>query len=237
MITFIAHFTVVPENAAAFEELLDHVVTMSNAEPGVVYYGVAQSVEDATKYSVVEVYRDHEDVAAHGQTEWVVKSVPAIPESHRRTTADRTVRQPRHCTGRCAVRRPVVSTEGLAIVRRFSQALGDRDLTKVKSLLHRDLVAHTAGGLPYSGDYYGPQGFLDLFAAMTQAMDLTPGPLNQQPLDEQTVVSRFRLRFVARASGKSAEMDLVEIYRVSDGLIVDLDVYYKDPSAVAAVLA
>lgn len=76
MITFIAHFTVAPENAAAFEELLDHVVTMSNTEPGVVYYGVAQSVEDATRYSVVEVYRDHEAVATHGQTAWVTESVP-----------------------------------------------------------------------------------------------------------------------------------------------------------------
>lgn len=129
-----------------------------------------------------------------------------------------------------------MSTEGLETVRRFSRALGDRDLTKVESLLHRDLVVHTAGGLPYSGDYYGPQGFLELFAAMTQVLDLTPGPLCQQSLDEQTVVSRFRLRFVARASGKHVEMDLVEIYRVSDGLIVELDVYYKDPSAVAAAL-
>jgi quinol monooxygenase YgiN len=76
MITFIAHFTVAPENAVAFEELLDHVATMSNTEPGVVYYGVAHSVEDATKYSVVEVYRDHEAVAAHGQTAWVAESVP-----------------------------------------------------------------------------------------------------------------------------------------------------------------
>ena len=130
-----------------------------------------------------------------------------------------------------------MSTEALAIVRRFSRALGDRDLTKVETLLHPDLVVHTAGGLPYSGDYYGPDGFLELFAAMTQAMDLTPGTLRQQSLDELTVVSRFRLRFVARASGKCAEMDLVEIYRLSDGLIVELDVYYKDPSAVAAMLA
>jgi quinol monooxygenase YgiN len=76
MITFIAHFTVAPENATAFEELLNHVVTMSNTEPGVVYYGVAQSVESATTYSVVEVYRDQEAVAAHGQTAWVTESVP-----------------------------------------------------------------------------------------------------------------------------------------------------------------
>jgi uncharacterized protein len=72
---------------------------------------------------------------------------------------------------------------------------------------------------------------------MTRVLELTPGPLCQQSLDEQTVVSRFRLRFVARSSGRHAEMDLVEIYQVSDGLIVDLDVYYKDSSAVAAVLA
>ena len=32
-------------------------------------------------------------------------------------------------------------------------------------------------------------------------------------------------------------MSLVEIYTVRDGLIVDLDVYYKDPSAVTALLA
>ena len=126
---------------------------------------------------------------------------------------------------------------GLATVRRFGRALGDRNFAQVRSLLHRDLVVHTAGGLPYSGDYYGPQGFLELFAAMTKVLDLTPGPLCQQSLDEQTVVSRFRLRFVARASGRHAEMDLVEIYRLSDGLIADLDVYYKDPAAVAAVLA
>jgi hypothetical protein len=32
-------------------------------------------------------------------------------------------------------------------------------------------------------------------------------------------------------------MKLVEVYTVRYGLIVELDVYYKDPSAVAALLA
>jgi hypothetical protein len=32
-------------------------------------------------------------------------------------------------------------------------------------------------------------------------------------------------------------MGLVEIYTVRNGLITELDVYYKDPSAVAALLA
>jgi quinol monooxygenase YgiN len=76
MITFIAHFKVPQANASTFEELLTHVATMSNDEPGVVYYGFGRSVEDADTYSVVEVYRDEDAVAAHGQAVWVTASVP-----------------------------------------------------------------------------------------------------------------------------------------------------------------
>lgn len=76
MITFIAHFKVPAKNASAFEDLLTHVSAMSNDEPGVVYYGFAKSVDEADTYSVVEVYRNHDAVAAHGQTEWVTTSVP-----------------------------------------------------------------------------------------------------------------------------------------------------------------
>lgn len=125
---------------------------------------------------------------------------------------------------------------GLATVQLFSRALRERNLDEVRRLLHPDLVVHAAGGLPYSGDYYGPDGFLELFASMTKVLNLEPGRLRQQSLDDQTVVSQFRLRFEGRASGQRAEMDLVEIYRVSEGLILELDVYYKDPSAVAALL-
>jgi uncharacterized protein len=48
---------------------------------------------------------------------------------------------------------------------------------------------------------------------------------------------RSRLKVTARASGNSVDMSLFEIYTVRDWLIVELDVYYKDPSAVAALLA
>ena len=44
-------------------------------EPGVVYYGVAKSVEEADTYVVVEVYRDQAGCVAHGETAWVAESV------------------------------------------------------------------------------------------------------------------------------------------------------------------
>jgi uncharacterized protein len=130
-----------------------------------------------------------------------------------------------------------VTGTSLVVVSRFGAALSENKLDQACALLHEDLVVHEAGGLPYSGDYHGPQGFVDLLTAMTEELELTAGPITRSALNDDTVVSRFRLRFMARASGRSTEMNLVELYTVSTGLIIALDVYYKDPSAVTALLA
>ena len=126
---------------------------------------------------------------------------------------------------------------GLVIVRRFMSATGAGGRAERTRLLHEDFVVSSAGGLPFSGEYHGPQGFFDLIGKMNEVLDLTPGPITMNPLGQDAVAASFRLTFTARSSGKHVEMDLVEIYTLRDGLIVKLDVYYKDPSAVAALIA
>jgi len=130
-----------------------------------------------------------------------------------------------------------MSKSPLFTLRRFSKAVGENDLDRACSLLHHDFVVHEAGGLPYSGEYHGPQGFRELLAKMNESMELTAGPISHDPLSDDTVALRFGLTFTARTSGESVEMNVVELYRVRDGLIVELDVYYKDPGAVTALLA
>lgn len=77
MITMIAQMRVRPENAAAYEEILDHVMEQSRKhEPGVIYYAWAKSAEDPDLYLVVEVYEDEKAQAAHMQTDWVRNSLP-----------------------------------------------------------------------------------------------------------------------------------------------------------------
>jgi len=125
----------------------------------------------------------------------------------------------------------------LVTVRRFMRAVGEGKLDEACNLLQEDFVVYQAGGLPYSGEYHGPQGFVELLTTMNEALELTAGPKTEHPMGDDTVASRFRLTFTARASGRSVEMGLVEVYRVRDGLIAELDVYYKDPSAVAALLS
>ena len=51
------------------------------------------------------------------------------------------------------------------------------------------------------------------------------------------VPARISLWFTARASGESIDMQLANIFRLRDRRIAELDVYYKDPSAVGRLLA
>ena len=125
----------------------------------------------------------------------------------------------------------------LATVRRFMAATGVERRNERRSLLHDDFVVHEAGGLPFSGDYHGPQGFFALLSRMNDVLELRAGPVTTDPLGDNVVAARFRLTFISRASGESVEMGLVEIYTVRDGQIAELDVYYKDPAAVTALLA
>ena len=123
------------------------------------------------------------------------------------------------------------------VVGEFMKAIAEERYDDAGALLRADFVVHEAGGLPFSGEYHGPQGFFDLYAKMNEGLELTPGEDIRYLHAQGTVAMRFPLKFTARASGKSLVMNLVEVYTVCDGLIVELDVYYKDPSAVAALLA
>lgn len=131
----------------------------------------------------------------------------------------------------------VTADEPSSTVNSFVQALAEQRLDDARKLLHEDLVVYEPGGLPFSGEYRGPQGFLDLLGKITENLELNLDPAVKYLLADDTVAMRSRMKFTLRGSSKSVEVGLVEIFTVRDGLIVELDVYYKDPSAVAALVA
>jgi uncharacterized protein len=130
-----------------------------------------------------------------------------------------------------------MTNDAQAVVAKFAKAVVEARLDDARLLLHDDFVTHEAGGLPYSGEYHGAEGFFELLGKMNEGLELTLGHSVQFLLAENTAAMRSRVTFTSRASGNSVEMGLVEVYTVRDGLIVELDVYYKDPAAVTALLA
>jgi ketosteroid isomerase-like protein len=124
-----------------------------------------------------------------------------------------------------------------AVVEKFVVAFNDGRLQDALNLLHDEFVIHAAGDVPYSGDYRGAEGFSELIANMMEMLDLTPSSDMQYLVDGDNVVLYYRLTFTAHTSGKSIDMSVAEVFSVRDGRIIELDVYYKNPSAVAALLA
>ena len=130
----------------------------------------------------------------------------------------------------------VQTEDSRALVVKFVEAFGDQRFDDAHRLLHEEFVAHAAGDVPYSGDYRGSAGFLELVTKMSAALEVRPTSDMHYIADGDTVVLHYRLTFTGRGSGQSAEMSMSEVFTIRDGLIAELDVFYKNPSAVRALL-
>ena len=64
-------------------------------------------------------------------------------------------------------------------------------------LLHDEFVVCTAGSLPLSGEYRGPEGFFDLMAKVNRLLTLVPGPILRDTLSHDITAARFRLTFTS----------------------------------------
>jgi ketosteroid isomerase-like protein len=131
---------------------------------------------------------------------------------------------------------PAPARDAVATVRAFNELLLSGRLDEACGLLADDLAVHEPPELPYGGEFRGPSGLLDLLGREMAVVDAAP--LTTEYLDAgDRVVFMARARFAAKGTDRSVDVDLVEIHTVRDGRICDLDVYYKEPGAVAALVA
>ena len=124
-----------------------------------------------------------------------------------------------------------------AIVGRFFEAVLSGDVATLKELVSPECVVHEPADLPYGGDHVGVDGLLAMFGAINRDLEFS---MAGEPLlleaGEGRVVVRIPGRFVSRASGRTAEFPIAEIYTLVEGQIVDVDVFYKEPAAIRSLL-
>ncbi|KPI12844.1 protein of unknown function DUF1486 [Actinobacteria bacterium OV450] len=102
-------------------------------------------------------------------------------------------------------------------------------------LMHPEAVIHEAESLPYSGDFHGPEGFIRLAETVFGLATLSLSDVRLME-DGDTVISRSRAKFTARATGRSLETEVVELYTFRDARIIEIDAFYKDTHAVVELL-
>jgi ketosteroid isomerase-like protein len=124
--------------------------------------------------------------------------------------------------------------DNLSIVREWYDHVLAGELEEAAAMMADDFVLHEPPGLPYGGEYHGPQGFFEVMQKITALFE----PSLAKPLEYldagNPVIIKLVGRFRSHATGEVVEMDIVELYYVRDGKIAELDGYYKDPAAIAA---
>ena len=122
---------------------------------------------------------------------------------------------------------------GIDTVRKFYDLMGQDRFEEASHFLSPDVVVRETSDLPFGGDYHGHAGNAELVRRMTSVFDLAI--LRAAFFDAgDTVTAKLLARFTPKAGGDPLELEIVELITVRDGLIAELDIYHKTPSALAA---
>ncbi|HEY1968861.1 MAG TPA: nuclear transport factor 2 family protein [Pseudonocardia sp.] len=126
----------------------------------------------------------------------------------------------------------MVVQDNVAVVRAFTDALQAGDLNTCLELISPNLVFSEAESLPFGGEYRGKDGFLRFLRNVSRHFTVeltTPQIVGGDSL----VAVRVHGKMTSRATGRSMPMDVVDLYQLTDGKVARVDVFYKEPTAVA----
>lgn len=117
----------------------------------------------------------------------------------------------------------------VALIQRFEDSFVAGDIDDVLMILSRQIVVREAANTPYPGDFAGHDGFLTLAEAFNSTWEMVaPIELDIAPLGEDRVLVSVRLDVVGRRTGRPITLRIAENYRIVDGRIASIDVFYWD---------
>lgn len=123
---------------------------------------------------------------------------------------------------------------GSAVIKQIFKAFYAGDMARMEQFIDPGIRIWQSEGLPYSGRYEGLSGFMEMSQRVYANAEVENRFSRMLDSGDETVVF-MDLKFTDRASGRTAESPNVEWYTFKDGRVVNVDVYYKDAGAVAAL--
>ena len=112
-----------------------------------------------------------------------------------------------------------MSQADVELVRTLYDAFESKDLDGVVELLGDDMVANVAPGVPWSGSYYGPEGFRRFLEIIDEYVELSIE--TDSLIDTGPVVAQVgRSTGYARTTGTRFSFDEIHFWEVKDGKIV-----------------
>mgnify|MGYP006200706065 CR=1 FL=1 len=125
--------------------------------------------------------------------------------------------------------------DGAAVVRELAIrfAAGDRD--GARALLHPNVRIQQPASLPHGGWYHGLAGMDKMSATFARHWDRTIGAPHILGCGD-TVVQVTRQTWTAKATGRSASVDVVELFAFTGGRVSEIRVFQQDTHLLLGTL-
>jgi ketosteroid isomerase-like protein len=131
------------------------------------------------------------------------------------------------------------SSDNADVVRRVFEAVRKRDLEGLVSLYHGDVVVREPHSLPHGGEHRGLEQARTAAICRTQTWSPYQAQIPLEPelfaSTDDHVVARWHLRAHDQA-GEGVDVEAIDIYRLRDGKILELETYYRDTAALVCFL-
>jgi uncharacterized protein len=109
-------------------------------------------------------------------------------------------------------------------------ALQEKDLEALMAQMHPELEVFEPESLPYGGTWKGPEGFGELLEKLLALGDLSIQDATIHEIDDG-VLMEIDFSFTSHKDGEVFRTSAIEIDRLKDGLVREIDIYYKDVAA------
>ncbi|MET0378644.1 MAG: nuclear transport factor 2 family protein [Spongiibacteraceae bacterium] len=124
-----------------------------------------------------------------------------------------------------------------ASVDKFLESFRHRDAATQFALMHPGIVIHEPEGLPYGGFYHGHAGWRALNKLIMATWDNLQLEVEYVlgEADGDRFAVKGKLTGVSKNTGQLFEAEVFEMWRLVDGVIVELRPFYWDTRRVAEI--
>jgi ketosteroid isomerase-like protein len=130
----------------------------------------------------------------------------------------------------------IVARRPKETLERFLAAVQAGDFEAVAGYFSPRVVVHEPADLVVGGEHTGFDGWAAMMTKFGQTYDLKVSSYEIVEAGDRALLM-MAPTFIARGTGRYSVVPVIEVYQFADGLIVDVDVYYKEPGALAGLLA